>query len=281
MKKLCTCFLAFVLLAGCSQQTGNELKEDGSSDALQQIIVGASPSPHAVILNEIKDDLKEKGYELVIKEFDDYVIPNTALDGGELDANYFQHEPYLLTFNVDHDTHISNVLKVHFEPLGIYAGKDHEAKDSFGLDDLSDGAVIAVPNDATNRGRALQLLDSQGVITLKEGVDVDSVTVLDIVENPKNIEIQEIEAKMIPTFLPDVDYAVINGNYALSAGITDKVCVAESKESEGAQKYANILAVKEGNEESDKTKALIEALTSDEVKAFIEEEFDGLVVPVF
>lgn len=278
MKKLLTSLLAITLLAGCSSKPVETEKEPEAK--LETIIVGASTSPHAIILESTREALKAEGFDLVIKEFDDYIIPNTALENGELDANYFQHEPYLLNFNDEYKTDLSSVLKIHFEPLGIYAGKNNEAKQDLSIDDIAENAIIAVPNDGTNEARALQLLQAQGIIKLKDGVGLNA-TKLDIIENPKNVDIKEIEAKGIAAILADVDYALINGNYALSANVTDKICVGESVESEGAQTFANVLAVKTGNEETAKTLALKKVLTSSETKAFINKEFGSLVVPVF
>ena len=272
MKKLFTSLLALTLIAGCSN--GPKPTEGNET-----IIVGASTSPHAIILESTREALKAEGFDLQIKEFDDYIIPNTALQNDELDANYFQHEPYLLKFNEDNKTTLTSVLSVHFEPLGIYAGKDNATNSQLSVDDIAENAIIAVPNDGTNEARALQLLESHGIIKLKEGVGLNA-TIVDIVENPKNVDIKEIEAKGIAALLPDVDYAVINGNYALSANITDKICVSESSDSEGAQTFANIVAVKVGNEETAKTAALKKVLASAETRAFITKEFGNLVVPV-
>lgn len=277
MKKLLSSLLVVALLAGCSS---NNNPPASDSAELETIIVGASPSPHAQILESVKETLKAEGYDLVIKEFDDYIIPNTALENDELDANYFQHQPYLDGFNNDYGTHLASVLKVHFEPLGVYAGCSSEIKDTLTLDDIKDGAQIAVPNDGTNEARALQLLEAHGLIKIKAGVGL-AATVLDIEENPKNIKIVEIEAKNLSAILPDVDYAVINGNYALSADIVDKLCVSEDKNSEGAQEYANVLVVKEGHENDEKIEALKKALTSADTKTFIENTFGTLVIPVF
>lgn len=272
MKKLLSSLLALSLLAGCAG--GKDTAED------KTITVGASTAPHAEILNALKDEVAAEGYELVVKEFDDYVVPNTALEEGSLDANYFQHLPYLEQFNVDNGTHIVSVLKVHFEPLGIYAGKA-EINNSLTVDDIIEGAKIGVPNDGTNEARALQLLASIGVITLKEGVGLEA-TKQDIVENPKNVEIVELEAKTIPsTLTTDLDYGVINGNYALSGNVTDRICIAEAKDSEGALTFGNVLAVREGEEETEKTKVLEKVLTSEKCRQFIEDTYDGLVVPVF
>lgn len=271
MKKLLSSLLVLGLLAGCA---GGKNTDD------KTITVGASTAPHAEILNALKEDVAAEGYELVVKEFDDYVVPNTALDEGSLDANYFQHLPYLEGFNKDNNTKISSVLKVHFEPLGIYAGKQ-AINNALTVDDIPEGAKIGVPNDGTNEARALQLLSSIGVITLKDGVGLEA-TKQDIVSNPKNVEIVELEAKTIPsTLTTDLDYGVINGNYALSGNVTDRLCVAEAKDSEGALTFANILAVKTGEEETEKTKVLEKVLTSDKCRQFIEDTYDGLVVPVF
>ncbi|WP_373128620.1 MetQ/NlpA family ABC transporter substrate-binding protein [Dielma fastidiosa] len=277
MKKLLSSLLVVALLAGCSSNNNSPASDPAE---LETIIVGASPSPHAQILESVKETLKAEGYDLVIKEFDDYIIPNTALENDELDANYFQHQPYLDGFNNDYGTHLASVLKVHFEPLGVYAGGSSEIKDTLTLDDIKDGAQIAVPNDGTNEARALQLLEAHGLIKIKAGVGL-AATVLDIEENPKNIKIVEIEAKNLSAILPDVDYAVINGNYALSADIVDKLCVSEDKNSEGAQEYANVLVVKEGHENDEKIEALKKALTSADTKTFIENTFGTLVIPVF
>ena len=277
MKKLLSSLLVVALLAGCSSNNNPPASDPAE---LETIIVGASPSPHAQILESVKETLKAEGYDLVIKEFDDYIIPNTALENDELDANYFQHQPYLDGFNNDYGTHLASVLKVHFEPLGVYAGGSSEIKDTLTLDDIKDGAQIAVPNDGTNEARALRLLEAHGLIKIKAGVGL-AATVLDIEENPKNIKIVEIEAKNLSAILPDVDYAVINGNYALSADIVDKLCVSEDKNSEGAQEYANVLVVKEGHENDEKIEALKKALTSADTKTFIENTFGTLVIPVF
>lgn len=239
------------------------------------IKVGASPTPHAEILEIIEDELEEKGYELEIVEYNDYIIPNTATESGELDANYFQHQPYLDDFNAENNTHLVSVAAVHFEPFGIYAGKTKS------LDDIKEGAVIAVPNDTTNEARALLLLEAQGLIKLKDDAGI-AATVADIVENPLNIEIKELEAAQVARTINDVDFACINGNYAAEAGykVSDALAT-ESADSLAAQTYANVIVVKEGNEDSEKTKALVDAILSDEVKEYINSEYDGGVVPVF
>lgn len=275
-KRLLTLLTAGVLAAslfvGCgSDAAGDTAKTDSSEDKV--ITIGATPSPHAEILGVVKDKLAEEGYTLEIVEYNDYVIPNTALEDGDLDANFFQHQPYLDDFNEENGTHIVSVAAVHFEPMGIYAGK------TASIDEVADGAVVAIPNDTTNEARALLLLEANGLITLKDGAGI-TATVLDIEENPLNLEIQELEAAQIPNSLQDVDIAVINGNYALSAGVKDPIAV-EASDSLAADTYANVVCVKEGNEETEKTKALVNAILSDEVKDYINDNYDGAVVPVF
>lgn len=254
-------------LSGCGAQKQGPVKE-GS------IVVGASPSPHAQILEAVSEQLAQKGYQLEIKEFTDYIMPNTALEDGELDANFFQHQPYLTDFNEKNGTKLVSAAAIHFEPLGIYGGKTAD------LADLPEGAQIAVPNDTTNEARALWLLQAQGIIEVDEQAGLEA-TKQDITSNPKNVEIVEMEAAQLPRALADVDFAVINGNYAVAAEIADQVLVTEDKDSEAAKQYANIVAVREGNEKREDIKALVEALQSDEVKAYIEETFGSTVIPVF
>ena len=245
-----------------------------SSGATITLTVGASPTPHAEILTDVvKPLLAKQGIDVVVKEFDDYVIPNTALEAGELDANYFQHVPYLNDFNEKNGTHIVVGTKVHFETMAIYPGKTAT------LDDLADGATFAIPNDTSNEARALQLLAAQGLITLKDGVGLEA-TPNDIVENPKNLQFEEIEAAQVPNVLADVDFGIVNGNYALSAGIADTALVKESAESEAATTYANVLAIREGDDRPE-LKALEEALNSQEVKDYINETYHGTVIAVF
>ena len=257
--------LSAVTLIGCGGNAGDA----------KTIKIGASPSPHAEILNQVKAEVEAKGYTLEIIEYNDYVIPNTAVDQGELDANFFQHKPYLDNFNVENNTDIVSVAAIHFEPLGIYSSKITD------LDTLEAGAIVGVPNDATNEARALLLLEANGFISLKEGAGVNA-TINDIEENPMGLQIKEIEAAQLPLSLPDLDIAVINGNYAISAGlkVADALAVEESS-SVAAETYANILAVKAGNENSEKIQVLIDALKSDAVKTYIEGEYEGAVVPVF
>lgn len=246
-----------------------------SSGELQKIVVGASPAPHAEILKAANDVLKEKGYELEIKEYVDYIQPNLALESGDLDANYFQHLPYLESFNKENGTNLVSAGAIHYEPFGIYAGK------TTSMDELQDGATIAVPNDTTNEARALLLLEAQGLIKLKEDAGL-TATKNDIVENPKNLQLYEVEAAQLPRVIGDVDVAVINGNYAIEAGykVSDALAV-EASDSLAATTYGNVVAVRAGEENDPAIQALIEALTSDEVKAFIESTYDGAVVPLF
>ena len=293
MKKLLSILLCAALVLGLAAcgTAAEEPSDAPASDApasdapaseapaeLEKLVVGASSTPHAEILEAVKGELEALGYELEVKIFDDYIMPNLALADSELDANYFQHEPYLLNFNAENGTDLVSAAAIHYEPMGIYGG----SKSS--LDELAEGDIIAVPNDGTNEARALLLLQDQGLITLKEGIDAstETATILDIAENPKNLEIVEMEAKNIPHSLPDVAFAVINGNYALQAGLTGNDALAsESADSDAAQTYANILAVRAGEEDSAKTQALVTALTSETCRQFIEETYSGAVVPIF
>ena len=260
--------------AASSEKTkaGDETKAAGD---LEKIVVGATPAPHAEILNAAKDILKEKGYELVVKEYTDYVQPNLALDSGDLDANYFQHQPYLDQFNEQNKTNLVSAAAIHYEPFGIYAGKTKS------LEELKEGAQIAVPNDVSNEARALLLLADNGLIELKEGVELEA-TKNDIVKNEKNFKIIEVEAAQLPRSLGDVDVAVINGNYAIEAGLkVSEALAVEDAKSVAATRYSNIVAVRSGDESNEKTKALVEALTSEQVKKFINDKYDGAVVPSF
>ena len=277
--------LAASALTACGgQQSGSAQTEAAGTAAaettaaggeLTKIIVGASPAPHAEILNAAKEILAQKGYELQVMEYVDYIQPNLALESGDLDANYFQHLPYLESFNEENGTDLVSAAAIHYEPFGIYAGK------TASLDALADGAVVAVPNDTSNEARALLLLEAQGLIKLKEGADL-TVTKNDIVENPKNLELYEVEAAQIPRVIEDVDIAVINGNYAIEAGfkVADALAVEDS-ESIAATTYGNVIAVRNGEENDPAVQALIEALKSDEVKKFMEDTYEGAVVPLF
>ena len=279
-KKLLALLLALSLslsLTACGGDGGaNTTDDDTSSDAdaaeTVTLTVAASPTPHADFLKQCVPILKEQGIDLVVNEYSDYVIPNTAVEDGDEDANYFQHIPYLDDFNATRGTHLVNVAAVHIEPMGVYAGK------TASLEELADGATIAVPSDATNEGRALLLLETQGLIKLADSTNLSS-TPNDIVENPKNLEFVEMEAAQIPSSLADVDLAVINSNYALGAGLnpTEDALVLESADSP----YVNVLVVKEGNEETPAVLALIEALHSDTIRTYIEETYGGAVIPAF
>ncbi len=270
MKKAISVLLALTLLGGLAALSGCSKKEDDKT-----ITVGASVTPHAEILGVAKGILEKEGYTLNIVEYNDYVLPNTATEDGQLDANYFQHQPYLTDFNQEKGTHLVSVGAIHYEPFGIYAGKTKS------LADLPDGATVAIPNDGSNEARALFLLQAQGLITLKDGVGF-TATVLDIATNPKNLKIEELEAAQLVRALDSADIAVINGNYALGGGLSVKNALAtEDPNSDSATTYANIVVVKEGNENAPKIKALVAALQSDEVRAFIENTYNGAVVPVF
>ena len=218
--------------------------------------------------------LEKEGYDLEVTVFDDYVRPNEVVESGEFDANYFQHIPYLEQFNEEKGTHLVNAGGIHYEPFGIYPG----TKDS--LDDLADGDSIAVPNDTTNEARALLLLQDNGIITLKDGAGLNA-TVKDIEENPHNVEIVELEAAQVARVTGETAYVVLNGNYALEAGfsVAKDALAYEQADSEAAKTYVNIIAVKEGNENSDKIKALVDVLKSDDIKDFINENYDGAVIP--
>lgn len=273
-KKILALALAGVLvvraLTGCgsSKSESSEKKTDD-----KKITVAASATPHAEILEEAKTLLKDKGYELEVKVFDDYVQPNNVVESGEFDANYFQHVPYLEQFNEEKGTHLVVAGKIHYEPFGIYPGTKKDLKD------IAKGDKIAVPNDTTNEARALLLLQDNGIIKLKDGAGIKA-TVNDIEENPNNIEIVELEAAQVPRVVNEVAYVVLNGNYALEANYTVKkdALAYEKSDSEAAKTYVNVIAVKEGNENSEKIKALVDVLKSDSIKKFINEKYDGAVI---
>lgn len=291
--------LAVVSLAACGGQkadTKTETKKEteaGSEKATEKaaegekateaaaasgetvkIKIGATPSPHAEILEAAKDALKKKGVEIEIVTYNDYVQPNIATDEGQIDANYFQHQPYLDDFNKENNTHVVSVGKIHYEPFGIYAGKSKDLKN------IQDGAKIAVPNDTTNEARALLLLEANGIIKLKDGAGL-TATKQDIVENPHNVEIYEVEAAQIPRSLDSVDFACMNGNFAIQANYKpSEALAAEKSDSEAAQTYANIIAVAEKNKDAAWAKTLVEVLTSKEIQDFINKKYEGGVVPL-
>ena len=275
MKKLFLALLAVfsiaLVVAGCG---GDSKPAANSGDKKVVLKVGATPVPHAEILNLIKPQLAKEGVDLQIIEFSDYVKPNLSLADKELDANFFQHTPYLDNYNQQNGTDLVSACKVHFEPMGLYS----ETLTS--VSDVAEGSKVGVPNDPTNEARALNLLEAQGLIKLREGAGLNA-TPLDIEENPLNLEFVELEAAQLPRNLSEFAIAAINGNYAIEAGILDKVIVNEAADSESAQEYANILAVQSGELETDKTKALVEALTSDETREFINTQYEDQFIPVF
>lgn len=287
MKKFFALALALSLtttLAACGGSNGGgsssgaaSIPASGSSAASTPaetvtLKVAASPTPHAEILNAVKDVLAQEGIDLVVTEYGDYIVPNTAVEEGEEDANYFQHLPYMDNFNVENGTHLVSAGGVHIEPMGVYAGKTAT------LADLPDGATIAIPNDATNEGRALLLLEAQSLITLKDSTNLNA-TPNDIAENPKNLQFKELEAAMLPNTVEEVDLSVINANYALQAGFNpvDDALALEDANSP----YVNIISVKEGNENDPAIQALVAALQSDTVRDFITKTYGGAVVPAF
>lgn len=259
--------LSLLALSGCS--SGNSASED------KTITIAAVPTPHAEILTDVvAPALEEKGYTLEVKEFTDYVQPNTVVEQEEVDANYFQHKPYLDNFNTENGTHLVDVVGVHFEPFGLYSTKYTS------LDEVPDGAKVAVPNDPTNEARVLLLLQDEGLIKLADDAGIEA-TPKDIVENPKNLEFVEVEAATVPTIIDDVAIAGVNGNYALEGDLGDKLIVMESSDSLAAQTYTNLLVVKDGNQDSEKVKALAEVLNSDAVRDYINENYQGAVVATF
>ena len=283
MKKLLALAMALTLclgLAACGGDT-TDATTDTTDDTAQTgetvtLTVGATPAPHQEILEQVVDNLAEQGITLEIVPYTDYNPPNTAVEEGENDANFFQHITYMENFNAERGTHLVNAGAIHYEPMGIYAGQ------SDSLENIPDGAVIAVPNDATNEGRALLLLQDLGIITLSEDAGLEA-TKNDIVDNPHNIDLQEMEAAMLPQTIEEVDFSIINSNYALDAGLnpTTDALATEDAQSDAAQAYANVIAVKEGNENNEAIKALVAALQSDEIREFIETNYNGSVVPMF
>lgn len=244
------------------------------ADEPETITVAATAAPHAEILEEAKPILAEMGYDLEIEVFADYVLPNEVVESGEMDANYFQHINYLNSFNEEQGTHLVNAGEIHYEPFGIYAGQKET------LEEIEDGDTVAVPNDTTNEARALLLLEAQGWITLDPAAGI-TATPEDITDNPYNLSIEPFEAAQVARHIDEVSYAVLNGNYALEAGLnagTDALAV-ETADSDAIQQYVNIIAVKEGNENDPKIQALVEVLKSDEIVNFINEAYEGAVVP--
>ena len=270
-KKIITLSLTAALAIGVLTANGVIVSADAEKGTIK---VAASATPHAEILEEAKPLLEAEGWDLEVTVFDDYVQPNLVVESGDFDANYFQHIPYLDNFNEEQGTHLVNAGGIHYEPFGIYPGTKET------LDDLEDGDTIAVPNDTTNEARALLLLQDNGVITLKDGAGLEA-TVKDIEENPKNIKIEELEAAQVSRVKDEVAFVVLNGNYALQAGcsVSNDSIAHETSDSEAAKTYVNVIAVKEGNEDSEAIKALVDTLKSDEIKDFINEKYDGAVVP--
>ena len=270
-RKFVTVSLAAALAIGTITANGVLVSADAEKGTIK---VAASATPHAEILEEAKPILEKEGWDLEVTVFDDYVQPNLVVESGDFDANYFQHIPYLDNFNEEQGTHLVNAGGIHYEPFGIYPGTKKT------LDDLEDGDTIAVPNDTTNEARALLLLQDNGVITLKDGAGLEA-TVKDIEENPKNIQIEELEAAQVSRVKDEVAFVVLNGNYALQAGYSvSKDSIAhETSDSDAAKTYVNIIAVKEGNEDNEAVKALVDVLKSDEIKDYINETYDGAVVP--
>lgn len=269
-KKFIAGILTAALAVGVLTACGNA----GNSADGGKITVAASATPHAEILEQAKPILAEEGWELEVTVFNDYVQPNQVVESGDFDANYFQHIPYLDSFNAEQGTHLVNAGGIHYEPFGIYPGTKSD------LTALEKGDVIAVPNDTTNEARALLLLQDNGILTLKDGVGLEA-TVRDIVDNPKEIEIQELEAAQVPRVKDEVAFVVLNGNYAMEAGFSvSKDSVAyEQSDSEAAKTYVNVIAVKEGNENSDGIKALVDVLKSKTIAQYINDTYDGGVIP--
>lgn len=262
--------------AVAEEAPAEETAEETSAEVVEKgvIKVAATEVPHSEILEAVKPILAEQGWELQVTVFNDYVQPNEVVEAGDFDANYFQHTPYLDSFNVEKGTHLVNVGEIHYEPLGIYGGTESD------LANISDGATIAVPNDTTNEARALLLLQDNGIITLKEGAGMEA-TKNDIAENPYNVEIVELEAAQVARVIGETSFVVLNGNYALQAGLnaqTDALAY-ETSDSEAAKTYVNIIVVKEGNEGNEGVAALVDVLKSDDIKAFINEKYQGSVVP--
>ena len=277
MKKILTLILALTMAVGLCACGGSDTEpaDDAAAETVT-LKVAASATPHAEILAQVVDVLAEQGIELVVTEYGDYVIPNTAVEEGDMDANFFQHTPYLDQFNEENGTHLVSVAKIHYEPMGIYAGK------TASLEELPDGAVIAVPNDVTNEARALLLLEAQGLIEIDDAAGLNA-TPNDITSNPKNLQFKELEAAMLPQTVEEVDLSIINSNFALQGGLNpaEDALASESADSEAAHTYANIIVVKEGNENNEAVQALVKALQSDAVRDYINETYSGSVLTMF
>ncbi|WWR15295.1 MetQ/NlpA family ABC transporter substrate-binding protein [Lachnospiraceae bacterium JLR.KK008] len=260
--------------ASGNEGAATEDAQGGSAEAKGTVKVAATSVPHAEILEAAKPILAEQGWTLEVTEFQDYVQPNEVVEAGDFDANYFQHTPYLDSFNEEKGTHLVNVGEIHYEPLGIYPGTASD------LSSIEDGVEIAIPNDTTNEARALLLLQDNGLITLKEGVGIEA-TVNDIAENPHNVKFIELEAAQVSRVLPEVAFVVLNGNYALEAGLNAQAdaLAIETSDSEAAKTYVNIIVVREGNEENEGVKALVNVLKSEEIRKFINDKYQGSVVP--
>lgn len=275
MKKFFAILLTGVLTLGLAACGGSaEAPADETSADAITLKIGASPTPHAEILEAAKEELAAKGINLEIVEFTDYVQPNLATESGDLDANFFQHLPYLESFNAEQGTDLVSIGAVHYEPMGIYAGTVTD------LTNIPEGTKIGIPNDATNGGRALLLLEANGLITLDPEAGT-SATKLDIVDNPLNLEIIEMEAAQLPLSLGDLGIAVINGNYAMQNGLkTEDALAIEAADSLAATTYGNIVAVKAGNENAPGLAELMEVLTGETISAFIESTYGGAVAPM-
>ena len=284
MKKILSAVAVILALAACSNNASSAPAASSSAVPSESAVssasaeatvlkVGATAAPHAEVLEFAAPLLKEKGITLEITVFDDYVLPNTALDQGDLDANYFQHQPYLDYFNQQNGTDLVSAGNIHYEPLGIYPGKSSD------LSVIADGAQVAIPNDGSNEARALYLLETQGLIKVDHSVGYEA-TKLDVTENPKKLDLVELDADKIPAALPDVDFAVINGNYAIAAGVNGTVLSTEDPNGESALTYANIIAVRPENKDNAAIKTLIDVLHSKEVTDFMLEKYQGSVQPI-
>lgn len=284
MKKILSAVAVILALAACSNNASSAPAASSSAVPSESAVssasaeatvlkVGATAAPHAEVLEFAAPLLKEKGITLEITVFDDYVLPNTALDQGDLDANYFQHQPYLDYFNQQNGTDLVSAGNIHYEPLGIYPGKSSD------LSVIADGAQVAIPNDGSNEARALYLLETQGLIKVDHSVGYEA-TKLDVTENPKKLDLVELDADKIPAALPDVDFAVINGNYAIAAGVNGTVLITEDPNGESAITYANIIAVRPENKDNAAIKTLIDVLHSKEVTDFMLEKYQGSVQPI-